>query len=201
MTTEKRAAYITLLVLLVLYAAGCVIQQLYENSSPLQADSPQADYRNFSEAKEINKRSPIFWAELGKDGILSSDVIKNPAISLKTLDFTPGAPWARNVYWSIRATNSGSLTVSFPPHSEQNPAPSHLAVYMTDGDSLSRISLLRKPEVKWIVDDLHNGRWIFLKLTSDERTRGEANILFSKLSGADIALSAVAVFNVYAPTN
>lgn len=201
MTTEKRAAYITLLVLLVLYAAGCAVQHLYESSSPLQTDSPQADYRNFSDAREFQKHSPIFWAELGKDGILLSEIVKNPTVSLKTLDFIPGPPWARNVYWSVRATDSGSLTLRFPPHSEQTPAPSHLAVYLTDGDSLSRISLLRKPEVKRIVDDLHNGRWIFLKLTSDERIQGEAIILFSKLSGNDIALSAVAVFNVYAPTN
>ncbi len=198
MTTERRAAFLTLLIFLVLYGAGCVVQHLYDSSSTPKADGPQSDYQTFSGTPEVSHHQPIYWAELGRDGVLISELIKNPGISLKTLDFSSGAPWARNIYWSLRAINSGSLTLRFPPHTEQNPAPSHLALYLTDGDSFSRISLLRKPGSKQIVDDLHNGRWIFLKLTSDERVLGEVNILFNKLSGSDIALSAAAVFNVYA---
>ncbi len=198
-TTKSRKEYssflsdclATLCVLAALYLGAERVKKLYYERTPPHVDGPQEHYRDITHIPSLENHSPLFWVELGKNDRLVTGLIFEPNFSVELPGFSVGLAWRRPVSWHVYTNGQGVVKVSFPPG-----VATHLALFATDGDSFWRMWKLMHSGETIVVDGLHDGRWIVVPLTAEERVRGSAELELSKLTGANIALSAIALFRV-----
>ncbi|MBL7661346.1 hypothetical protein JNK13_01200 [bacterium] len=176
-------------------AALCVIfSQLntivYRQLQPRRAHSlTQAHYQNPLYQQDQKILKPQYWVELGKNSTLGEDRLPARGHKIWLEGFEIGSGWNRAVPWYVYANNSGMLRFEFPPDQVQA-----VGVFMTDGDSYWRMGRIRSQGFNELAQGLHDGRWYFIPLTTEERSKGEVRIYFDRYTGSNIALSAAALF-------
>lgn len=186
MNTSK-TLLLTIFTIIILLSTFQFVSNLYFTNSPLRLDSPQADYFTL---KQRALASPVdYWAELGKDSLITP-VIDSSIFKLTLSNFSRGKSFAREVYWSIQALNTGLLEISFPSATK-----STISIYLTDGDSFHRMSRIRSDnnQQDLIADDLHNGKWFDLSISNTESASGIKQIQIDRLNGENISISAIKI--------
>ena len=187
-TTKGLITDCVLAILLVLIAcfAGEWIKHACREYIPIVKDTEQRHYFSFPEQPQLAGRKLPLWTEIGKNGVTAVRQTSGYKAALE--GFQNAVNWPQAVYWSMRASDTASLLVTFPPEQA-----STVALFMTDGDSRWRISELSSGKQHLIADQLRNGRWLYLAVNPEEARAGSKRILFRKLTGDDIALSAIAI--------
>jgi len=153
-------------------------------------DAPQPHYASFSNLG-ITEPAPIYHVEFGRDGKLIKEVTPHEGFSVTLPGFQVGRRWNREVYWYARANSNGTVKINFPLDSI-----THVALFMTDGNSVWRMSRIQTPGSDYIVDRIHNGRWFLIPVTSQEQSLGTKTIQISQYTGDNIAISALAAFHL-----
>lgn len=140
----------------------------------------------------FGNRVPLHWAEFGKDGAWIHNKIDFPALNIELQNFAIGEPWLeRRISWSIQTAGGGVITVKFPPGSVTD-----ILIFMSDGDSYWRMGVIQLGDYYVAASDLYNGRWYALPLTDAQVAAGQVEIQVHRLSGANMAVSALAAFKV-----
>ncbi len=171
---------------LVLSAYG--VDMLYERFSPPRSDGSQSHYYALEKSISAKGEKPLYFAELGKNREIVTTRDHDSRITLNFEGFTAGNAWMRPVAWHISAENNGRLSISFPPNLIDR-----AELFFTDGDSWSRMSRAESGASDVIIDQIHDGRWFTLRFSAEEQFRGQAEITFTKLSGSDVSVSAIAL--------
>lgn len=186
-SSPPAALLTTILFIVGLVGAQHLIRKEYTRLSPPRTSTSQANYQN----PALDNESIAAWFEFGKNGSLLSfadDQTARSGYALRLQSLYPAPAWSRVVHWSARAQREGRILVSFGEHK-----PSSIFLYMTDGDSFSRISRISSSGTDIVADKLHNGRWLRLPITPEDRAAHQKEIIFYQLSGNDIAVSALIV--------
>ncbi len=166
------------------YLGASWLKRSYDSLIPKRLSTLQENYQ-----QHINRSAPVFWVELGKNAKVQEVRIENRNYRLTLDGFQIGTTWDRAISWSLRATGRATIGLQF-----ENARPTRVGLYLTDGDSHWRTSSVWLGEELRIADRLHNGRWIELPVDTMSRAEGELHFNLNQLTGSDIAVSAVAVF-------
>jgi 4-amino-4-deoxy-L-arabinose transferase-like glycosyltransferase len=178
--------------LLFFVCSGSFVKTRYLATLPPRHDSMQEDYYEPLGTSQPRTATPLLWFDLGRNNLLVSpraDTIAD-TVSVSLTGFRPGIPWPRAISWYVFADKQGSLTLRFPRSSA-----SKLFLYLTDGDSYWRASRIQSGSTDLLAEGLHDGKWIVLPISDEERAEGEKTVTFSKLTGSSIALSGLALYN------
>jgi hypothetical protein len=174
--------------LISIYLVNMIVNTLYHKVSFERVDGEQLHYADFSDTT-VHGLDPVYWVELGRDGVLFAERVSEEGFSVEVKDFTIGYPWRRNVFWHITAGDKGSIRVQFPKR-----LISKIAIFMTDGDTYWRISRVQSQAADELATELHDGKWIIFNLSEMERQLGFMDISFTRLTGNSISVSAIAAF-------
>ena len=174
---------VSLAVLCVLCFGMDWIKQLYLLQIPLPVSKKQENY-----LQRFAERAPAFWVELGRNGHEQTTKIANDNYSLELENWHIGDAWQRTISWSLRSRDTAAITLSF-----DKAQPKLVALYLTDGDSIWRGGHVWLSERMQTFDRLHNGRWMEFHLSDEQRAAGKLQLRLYKLTGDEIAVSALAV--------
>lgn len=187
----RRSCAVAAGVFLCLWLAARFVHQEYLETLTPRVDLPQDHYKNIGEIDGLGSAKPIYWAELGRDGAVFSILVAHRDVKgrIAGCQLSP-EKWPREVYWHIFCEESANIKLNFPKGGA-----SHVAFFLTDGDSFSRLSRIEVEGSYKLANDLHNGRWISLPISEREREQGSVEVRLFKLNGNNIAISALALFN------
>jgi hypothetical protein len=174
---------VLLLVLLVFVMRW--VESSYDHYREFRHDGSQVHY----EAEPVALGEVIYWADLGKGRLVHERVTGN-AGSVVTESMYPSEYWPREVFWSLRSSETGRITV---PVVDQWAEGAQVGIFVSDGDSYSRVGIAWSGEEFRALDDLHDGRWFWFDVTSRDRLAGTKVINVRRLMGPDVAISAVVV--------
>jgi 4-amino-4-deoxy-L-arabinose transferase-like glycosyltransferase len=178
--------------LLFFILSGTFVKTSYLAALPLRNDSMQENYYEPLGVPAQNTAEPLLWLDLGRDNMLVSPR-QNPAdeaVNVSFVGFRPGTPWPRAVSWHLSAEGESSLTLRFP-----SSRATKLVLYLTDGNSYWRASRVVSGTTDLLAESLHDGKWLVLPISDEERAEGKKTVTFTKLTGESIALSGLAVYN------
>ncbi len=181
-----------LLLLGILLAVAYSLQLLLAKEVTMPSGGSQAHYHSPELPKAEQELEILAWYELGKNGgflypRLSPKHFAADSLRILLPEFTLAPPWQREVSWHLKANGSGTISVYFPQHA----APTHLAIFMTDGDSHWRSSRIYSASSQQLAERLHLGKWFYFPVTEEEKRVGKKVLRIQQLTGADIGISAV----------
>lgn len=111
--------------------------------------------------------------------------------AVDAIGFEVGGRWEhRLISGAAQAPQEGQINVHLPAGRV-----SHIGVFLTDGDSFRRASLLRSDRQQIVAQGLHDGRWIVFPVTPNELRTAMKHIAITRLLGASVAVSGVAAFH------
>ncbi|MCB0323844.1 MAG: hypothetical protein KDD69_09735 [Bdellovibrionales bacterium] len=169
--------------------AGAAITRAFEQIIPERTDELQHHYHRLPQWAAASGKKLVYWTELGRQGTLSITKVPAAGFSLDTGTFSPGTSWNRDVPWHLTASGSAQLLLTFPPNTIHE-----VGLFMTDGDTYWRSSIVQSNAEKQIASELHNGKWLFFRVFPDESAAGEKQFTFTQLTGNSVTVSALAAF-------
>ena len=176
-TLADLAAGLFLMMLTV--AAAALLDALYEPYRDVRVHGSQAHY-------QVDD-AVLYWAEFGRTAELN---VKTAAksVSVELDGIHPAQPWMeRAVFWSARTVDEGTIDIRFPPA-----LPIQLVkLFVVDGDTFFRVSLLQSGDQVRFANSHHNGVWLDFPVSIGEREAGRKTILLKKLVGDDARISAL----------
>lgn len=196
-----RSLFNALLLLGVLLVFAYWLKATLAQRVSMPTGGAQAHYLSPELTHSGEKLDILAWYELGKNaGILSAFIPPKSelaqSLSINFSGFSIGRLWQRDVPWHVKADGAGSLRVSFTP----NAPVSHLAVFMTDGDTHWRSSRVYTSGTQTLAERLHLGKWLYFPLTEGERAAGSKSLRFQQLTGDNISLSALIILGTQLPS-
>jgi len=176
-TLADLAAGLFLMMLAV--TAAALLDVLYEPYRDARVHGSQTHYQLDD--------AVLYWAEFGRAADLN---VKTAATSVSVeLDgIHPAQPWMeREVFWSARTVDEGTIDIRFPPALSVQA----VRLFVVDGDSFMRVSLLQSGDQVRFANSHHDGVWLDFPVTVGERKAGRKSILLKKLVGDDARISAL----------
>lgn len=182
------------MILAVLIFCGSMVKKEYKDTFPKFSDHLEKNYFSIGsfflpETLFTAKLGPRLWLETGKHGKRISPLVTERGYSVQLKHFSVGRMWSRAIAWFISADRDAFIELRFPPGQT-----SGVLLFLTDGNSVFRASRIRSGKSDLIADRLNNGRWYYLPIEADERENGFKQIRLQRLSGANIAVSAIVLF-------
>lgn len=120
----------------------------------------------------------------GQEAILSA----GSEYRVTTKGFHSFQGWSRNINFALHSSDDAEVVFKFP----QNKA-THVALYLTDGDSYWRTVRVVSGQQMKSAWGLHNGKWVTMKITPEEMVSGEKKLELYRLTGISIAISAATI--------
>ena len=168
--------------------ANRYVETSYDRYRVMRVDGPQSHYHE----EPVIEGEVLYWAEFGVEGRLVERVALRED-TLRTDRFYPSEHWAREIYWSYRAKENGSVAVDLT-HFDRTGL--RVGIFATDGDSYYRVAIARSEDQVVILDDLHNGRWFWFDVVENERRDRYKTIDIRRLMGTDVAISGLVVVGI-----
>ena len=184
---QKSSIFYFLSFLIFIGLATIFINNQYSKFQAPKIEDSSASYFGIKDIAEKRGLVGLHGSDLGKNINIISNNSDEFNISLS--GFSRNLIWERAISWSVKSVKGirvPRITTSFPKGTT-----THIALYMTDGDSKWRTSKIKSGDQLRIADDLHQGRWIIFPVSKRERTLGSKSFDFHKLTGANITISKI----------
>ncbi|MFN8389367.1 MAG: hypothetical protein U0136_03665 [Bdellovibrionota bacterium] len=176
-----------------IYFSGAQIRSAYARATPLPIDGRQEDYGALgSLSPQPDRAAPLYWFEAGgdgKNGRFGYERSMLPGAYVTQIGLTLFRRYDRAVPNTAETRQGATLKVFLPSRDI-----THVALYLTDPNSFRRIVMVRSSSERYLAQDLHNGRWVSMAVTSDEREKGLKEITLERLVGESAAVSAVLLY-------
>lgn len=180
-------AVLVLGILFALWGAGEAVESAYKKTGFQKVDGSESHYFEVLKTGQLEGMRVRKFVELGY-GRDAGGLVPDDSIEIVLEGFLPKEATHRNVHWRVAAREEGSVEFRF-----QGDAPKAVAFFLTDGDSFWRTVRVVSGEEDVLVDSLHDGRWVVLRVSEREVGEGRKRVRFWKLTGEDVNLSAVSV--------
>ena len=168
-----------LLLMMLAVTAAALLDVLYEPYRDARVHGSQTHY-------QVDD-AVLYWAEFGRAADLNVKTAAT-AVSVELDGIHPAQPWMeREVFWSARTVDEGTIDIRFPPALSVQA----VRLFVVDGDSFMRVSLLQSGDQVRFAMSHHDGVWLDFPVTVGERKAGRKSILLKKLVGDDARISAL----------